>query len=189
MLGGINEGGQMKRALVVLWMVTFAAAASAWAQPPAGPPKPGPEHKKLDYFAGKWSIEGEMKAGPWGPGGKTTGTESCEWFEGGFHLTCHSTGTGPMGKTKGLSLLGYSSEGKHYTFYGIDSSGWNDGAKGALEGDTWTWNSESTMGGQPLKTRFVIKQLAPDSYTFKAEASLAGAPFAVMFEGKETRIK
>jgi hypothetical protein len=177
----------MKRALVFLCVSTFAAAA--WAQAPGAPPKPGPEHKKLDYFAGKWKSESEMKAGPWGPGGKMTGGDTCSWFEGGLHLVCHATGTGPMGTVKGLSILGYSSEGKHYTFYGMDSSGWSDGAKGSLEGDTWTWNSEGTMGGQPVKTRYVIKQISPDSYTFKAETSLGGSPFAVMFEGKETRVK
>lgn len=177
----------MKRAVVVLCMATFAAAASAWAQPPAA--KPGPEHKKLDYFAGKWNIEGEMKAGVWGPGGKMTGSETCEWFQGGFSLVCNSSGTGPLGPTKGLSLLGYNTEAKHYTFYGIDSTGWNEGAKGSLEADSWTWTSEGTMGGKPMKNRFVIKQTSPDSYTFKAETSVAGSPFSVMFEGKETRAK
>jgi hypothetical protein len=176
----------MKRALVFLCTTTFAAAGSAWAQPPA---KPGPEHKKLEYFAGKWNIEGEMKAGPWGPGGKMTASETCDWFEGGFTLVCNSSGTGPMGPTKGLSLLGYSAEHKHYTFYGIDNTGWNEGAKGSLAGDTWTWTNEGTMNGQPLKSRYIIKQVSADNYTFKAETSLAGSPFSVMFEGKQTRAK
>lgn len=177
----------MRRAMAVLGLAASALAASAQAPPP---PTPGPEHKKLQYFAGKWSIDGEMKASPLGPGGKMTGTESCEWFAaGGFHLVCNSTGSSPVGTTKGLSIMGYSAEGKHYTFYGIDNHNWSDSAKGSLEGDTWTWTSESTMNGQPITGRYVIKQLTADSYSFRAEMSLAGAPFAVMFEGKETRLK
>jgi len=50
----------------------------ALAQAPSGPPKPGPEHQKLAYFAGKWSSEGDVKPGPFGPGGKVTFTETCE---------------------------------------------------------------------------------------------------------------
>ena len=32
------------------------------AQAPPAPPKPGPEHKKLEYFVGKWTVESEIKA-------------------------------------------------------------------------------------------------------------------------------
>jgi len=28
-------------------------------------PKPAPELKKLDYFAGTWIVEGEIKPGSW----------------------------------------------------------------------------------------------------------------------------
>jgi hypothetical protein len=48
----------------------------------AQPPKPGPEHKPLGYFVGKWESEGEMKPGLFGPGGKMTSSETCEWFAG-----------------------------------------------------------------------------------------------------------
>jgi len=65
-----------------------------------------------------------------------TGSETCEWFAAGFYLVCNSTGAGPIGKTTGQSTMGYSAEGKHYTFYGIDSTGWSDAAKGTLEADT-----------------------------------------------------
>jgi Protein of unknown function (DUF1579) len=178
----------MNKGRMILGTALLGVVFTAWAQPPA-PAKPGPEHKKLDYFAGRWSIDGDMKAGPWGPAGKMTATETCAWFEGGFTLTCSSTGVGPTGKTSGLSLMGYSGEGKHYTFYGIDSTGWSGAAKGRLEGDTWTFASESTVDGKPLRIRWIMKQLTPDSYTFKSETSLADAPYAVVFEGKQARLK
>ena len=179
----------MERRLVVFCVVGLAAGGLSLAQSPAEAPKPGPEQKKLEYFVGKWSLEGEMKPGPMGPGGKMTGSESCEWFKGGFHVVCQSSGNSPMGEAKGMGIMGYSAEGKHYTYYGVDNTGWSDLAKGSLEGDTWNWTSEGTMGGKPMKGRYTIKQLSADSYTFKGEISIAGGPWTVMMEGKETRAK
>jgi uncharacterized protein DUF1579 len=178
----------MKHALALSCAGILLSAGLAMAQAPA-PAAPGPEHKNLAYFAGKWTFEGEMKASPAGPAGKMTGSESCEWFAGGFNLICNSTGTGPAGKVTGQSTMGYSTEGKHYTFYGIDSTGWSDSAKGSLEADTWTWTSEGTMGGKPVKSRYTVKRVSADSYTFKGEMSVAGGPFEVVAQGTETRAK
>jgi len=63
-----------------LTMVAVAAAclilaAAALAQQAS---KPGPDHKKLDVFAGNWMIDGEIKPGSMGPGGKITEYERCE---------------------------------------------------------------------------------------------------------------
>jgi|SRR6266850_4787221 len=80
----------------------------ALAQAPSGPPKPGPEHQKLAYFAGKWSSEGDVKPGPFGPGGKVTFTETCEWFDGNFALVCHSDGKMQDLPHKGLSVMGWA---------------------------------------------------------------------------------
>jgi hypothetical protein len=49
-----------KRVWVCLVGVLFVCGMLAQAQAPAGPPKPGPEHKRLGLFAGKWSGSGEM---------------------------------------------------------------------------------------------------------------------------------
>ena len=85
-------------------------------------PKPGPEHARLGYFVGKWNGEGEMKPGPMGPGGKMKSTDTCEWFEGRFSVICRYEGTTPMGPTKSLGILGYSTEEKVYTYYGVDNT-------------------------------------------------------------------
>jgi hypothetical protein len=53
-------------------------------------PKPAPELKKVDYSAGTWIWEGDMRPGPMGPGGKMTMTEHNEWMDGGFFLTMDS---------------------------------------------------------------------------------------------------
>ena len=68
----------------------FTATVATSQQQPA--PKPSAEHQKLAYFVGTWTSTGEMKPSPFGPGGKMTSTETCEWFDGGFAVVCRSQG-------------------------------------------------------------------------------------------------
>ena len=165
--------------------VRFAAAQA----PP--PPKPGPEHQKLGYFVGKWTSEGEMKPSPMGPGGKTTGTDTCEWFEGRFAVVCNSNGKSPIGPMKNTGILGYSAEEKVYTYYGVDNSGMTmtGVAKGTVQGDTWTYNDEGMMAGQKMKTRVTIKELSPTAYTFKMELQGPDGKWVPMMEAKSTKAK
>ncbi len=72
----------MKIKLTLAWILLFAFTLAVYAQPPSQPPKPGPEQKKLGYFIGKWTSEGEAKPSPFGPGGKFTFTENNSWFAG-----------------------------------------------------------------------------------------------------------
>ena len=51
-------------------------------------PKPGPEQKRIGYFAGQWTFQGEAKPSPWAPEARSPRTETCEWFAGGFQLVC-----------------------------------------------------------------------------------------------------
>jgi hypothetical protein len=88
--GSIQKEAIMKRMTVLFALCSMFFASSIQAQAPQGPPKPGPEVKKLDYNIGTWNVKGEAK--PFGPmpGGKFTSTEKCEWYSGGFFVTCHS---------------------------------------------------------------------------------------------------
>jgi len=173
--------------LVATMMLGILLTIPVLAQAPPGPPKPGPEHKRLSYFVGKWAFEGEEKPGPFGPGGKFSGTETAEWFPGGFFVVSQSDGSGPMGTMKGRSVTGYSAEEKAYTFHMIDNMGFEIAARGKVVGDTWTWTNDSKMGGKSYKGRFTVKEVSPTSYTMKFELSIDGAPFAVQMEGKATK--
>ncbi len=155
------------------------------------PPKPGPEHQKLDYFVGTWTSEGDLKANPAMPAGKYTSKDECQWFKGGFALKCDSKGSGPMGPVEGASLVGYSGEEKVYTVYGIDSTGMvpTTVSKGSVQGDTWVFTDESKMGGKMVKTRYTMKQLTPASYTFKWEMQGEGGAWSTVMEGKSTKVQ
>jgi hypothetical protein len=170
----------------VFTVVSLAGAQLATAQEA---PKPGPEHKRLGYFVGKWSAEGELKPGPMGPGGKFTATDTCEWFEGGFAVVCRSEGKMPAGPTRSIGILGYSTEEKAYTYYGVDNSGMSMSTvpRGTLQGDTWTYLDESTMGGAKVKSRVTIKELSPTAYTFRMEFQGPDGKWTPVMESRNTK--
>jgi hypothetical protein len=172
--------------LVVASAVGFQVLAAA--QVPQAQ-TPGPEHKRLGYFVGKWITEGEMKPSPMGPGGKITSNDSCEWFSGGFAVICHGDGKSPMGPSKSIGIMGYSTEEKVYTYYGADNTmmSMTSVPRGTLQGDTWTYNDESLMGGQKVKSRVTIKELSPTAYTFKMELQGPDGKWAPMIEAKSTK--
>jgi hypothetical protein len=179
--------------VVRLFQLSVALAwisASLAAQAPQAP-KPGPEHEKLGYFVGKWTSEGEMKPSPFGPGGKMTMTETCNWFEGKFVVLCHSQGKGPMGAVKGVAIMSYSTEEKVYTYYGADSTGMTMASvpRGTVQGDTWTYTDESTMGGQKVKSRFTMTVQSPTAYTFKWEMQGADGKWTSLMEGRAAKTK
>ena len=183
------NGAMLRRGVVVGGVaLVLVGSVAAWAQ---DAPKPGPEHKKLEYYTGKWSSESEVKANPFMPPGKYTSTDACGWFQGGFAVVCHSDGGGPMGPMKGMGIMGYSSEEKTYTYYGVDSSGMvsTTVSRGSVQGDTWVYTDESKMGGKLVKSRYTMKLLSPTAYTFKWEMQGEGGAWSTLMEGKSTKVQ
>jgi len=158
-------------------------------KPPAGMemPKPGPEHKKLGYFVGSWSLDADMKPGPMGPGGKMTGTSTCSWFDGGYAVVCKDSGKSPMGAMKGLGVISYDREDKKYSYFGIDNMGMAEKAEGTVENDTWVYTNEGKMNGKAFKGKYTITNVKPDTYDFKWEMSEDGTAWNTMMEGKYKR--
>jgi hypothetical protein len=166
------------------WLVLAAAALAQMEMP-----KPAPEHKKLDIFAGSWTLDGDVKPGAMGPGGKMTETEKCDWMDGDFFLVCHSDFKGVMGGGSGVSLMGYSTADKSYTYREFNSWGEFTDSKGSLNGDTWTWTNDEKMGGTSWEGRFTMKITSPSSYDFSYEMSQDGAKWTLIMDGKATKAK
>lgn len=175
------------RSRVVIAVLGCCLAALAFANQQKEPPKPGPEVKKLEVFVGNWAGEGEMKPGPWGPGGKVTSESECSWFEGGWQLVCRESGKGDMGTMKSQYVLGWSPEDKVYKYQGFDSTGWMGTATGTVSGNTWSWTGEDKMGGKLIKSRYTITLPSPTVQTFKWETSEDGKTWKVAAEGKSTK--
>ncbi len=174
--------------VIALSFLCLVGGTAAFAQA-GGPPKPGPEHAKLGYFVGTWQSEGVMNAGPLGPGGKMTSMDTCEWFDKKFAVVCNYEGMGPMGPTKGIVILTYEPMEKVYSYYGLG----NDGQvmltvpRGTLDKGTWTYLDESMMGGQMMKTRYVIRETSPTSQAWKWELQGEGGTWTTIAEGKSTK--
>jgi len=151
-------------------------------------PKPAPELKKVEYFAGNWRSEGDMKPSPMGPGGKLTMTEHNQWMDGGFFLMMHSEFKSPaLGSGSGMAYMGYDTGKKLYTYDEFNSMGESQHSIGTVDGDTWTWIGEQHMDGNTRKTRFIIKTLSPTSYAFKFEMSPDGNNWSTMMDGKAAK--
>ena len=149
-------------------------------------PKPGPEHERLAFWVGTWTNEVEIKENPMMPAGKMTSTDRCEWFDGKFAVVCHTESEGPMGSTKEIGILGYSSDLKAYTYYGVESSGMamTTVPTGKLDGKTWVYNDESMMGGTKVKSRYTIVETSDTTYTFKWEVQGQDGQWMTVMEGK-----
>ena len=173
----------MRRAGMILAAALILAAA-AMAQ---DAPKPAPELKKLDVFVGTWALDGTMKPGMMGPGGTMTENEKCEWMDGSFYLVCHSDYKSSMGNGVGLSVMGYSTEDKAYTYREFSSTGEFVDSRGKLDGDTWTWTNDEKMSGMSMKGRFTIHMTSAASYTFVFDMSQDGTKWSTLMEGKASK--
>lgn len=178
----------MKKLAALLPVCALLLAISLRAQQaPAGPPKPGAEVQRLAFGLGTWKIEGDTK--PFGPmpGGKTTTVQTCEWFTGGFYLECHSENTSAVGTKKAVFYEGYDPIEKVYTYHEFNDLGQPFESKGTVNGDIWTWITNSKMGDGTVTLRLTVKEVSKSEFTYKIELSQNGGDFAVLQEATGRR--
>jgi hypothetical protein len=153
------------------------------------PPKPAPELKKLDFFLGSWTTEGDMKPSPYGPGGKLTGSDHVEWMQGNYFMIIHSKfSSASMGDGVEYAVMGYDSHKKQYTYESFNSMGEHDVATCTpdADGKTWTWYP-APGDSSPMKWRFTETILSPSSYAMKFDVSQDGTTWSSAMEGKATK--
>ena len=179
----------MRRNTSALGLIVVLMSVAAVAQ--MGPPAPGPELKKLDYFIGTWSLDATIGSGPWGGGGKFTATDTAEWMKGEFFLVNHSEFSLPPemgGSGTSLSVRSYDPDKKTYTDETFDSNGRHSIMTGTLNGDTWTWTGEANYGGMLIQQRMTLKVTSPMSYTTKYEVSAdEGGTWMPFWDGKASK--
>ena len=95
------------KALLLALLASFAASAAPADAPT--PPARDPGYDALAHFVGRWTTKGS----------EATFVETCEWFDGRFHVVCRSERKRPDGTTgRGLSILGFV-PGEGYVYSGI----------------------------------------------------------------------
>jgi len=155
----------------------------------ASAPRPWPELRKLDYFAGTWMMDGEIRPGAMGPGGKMTETDRNQWMDGGFFLVVRSEFMTSMGDGTGVAYMGYDPNEEAYTYDEFNSVGEAIHSKGAVNGNLWTWSGERNTDGVSTKTRLSQTITCPASYDFKFEISQDGTNWTTVMDGWATRQK
>ena len=172
-------------AVATLTMCTVFLAAQA-----PQPPKPGPEHQRLNAFVGNWTFQGEIKPGPMGPGGKLTGTDRIQWMPGGFFVERRFEGKSPAGEMRGLEIMGYDAAKKAYTYNYFDSMGMMGTGTFTISGSTWNATGTGNMGGQILQERCALTFGAGNAtLNVKCEISTDGKTWNPMVEGTATKAK
>ena len=151
------------RSVAVILICGFTSLLRA--QAPPAPPKPGPEHKKLEYFLGKWTVESEIKANGYVPAGKGVTTETYTLGPGGFYVERRAEGQIP----NTFGIIAYDSHAKVYTSYYASSVGLVGVGTGTVNGNTWTWMVEDKVFGKTVKGTATITTSSPTEDTFKYE--------------------
>ena len=159
--------------------------ALSLAQAPPEPPKPGPEHKKLEYFVGTWKTEGEVKANPYMPAGKSVGTVTYTLGPGGFFL--ESRGEGENYPTT-HAIVAYDSHAKLYTEFYASSAGLVGGGTGTVDGNTWTWMLEDKWFGEAFKGRTTVTVKSASQFTVKYEYLDPNGSYVTITEGTATKV-
>lgn len=158
-------------------------ALSLTQAPPEGP-KPGPEHKKLEYFLGTWRVGNEIKPNGYVPASKGVTTAIVTLGPGGFSIESRAEGQIP--RTDGI--IAYDSQTKVYTEFYASSLGMVGSGKGTLNGNTWTWMVEDKWLGEVVKGRTTITMLSASQYTMKYEMLDANGRYVTILEGTGTKI-
>jgi hypothetical protein len=172
----------IRSSVAVILICGFTALSLAQA-PPEGP-KPGPEHKKLEYFLGTWKVETEIKANEYVPAGKGVTTATVTLGPGGFCVESRAEGQIPRTD----AIIAYDSDAKVYTEFYASSAGLVGSGTGTVNGNTWTWMVEDKWLGKAVKGRTTITMLSASQYTSKYEMLDANGRYVTLTEGTATKV-
>ena len=157
----------MKRlsATLILILTIIGIALAQNNQPQL--PKPGPEHEKLAGFVGNWVSEGEITQNPFVPAEKVSGTFKCEWYRGKFAVITHGVNKKKLsGEEHWLNVIAYDADAKSYTWYSMDSSGWNGLSKATFTGDSFSAEWSVSANGKFYKDRSTISGVGTNKQTY-----------------------
>jgi hypothetical protein len=172
----------IRSSVAVILICGFTALSLAQA-PPEGP-KPGPEHKKLEYFLGTWKVETEIKANEYVPAGKGVTTATVTLGPGGFCVESRAEGQIPRTD----AIIAYDSDAKVYREFYASSAGLVGSGTGTVNGNTWTWMLEDKVFGKAAKGRTTITISSASQYTSKYEMLDANGRYVTIQEGTATKV-
>jgi hypothetical protein len=159
------------------------------ARPSASIAKPGPEHKRLDAFAGTWRMRGRAYDSPFGKAADVSAVQMYEWLPGGMFLIHRLEGRLGDAPMACIEIIGVESGSGRYfahTFYNDGNAnlwrvreqdgGWEFSGEWKIESDTYRARCRITFddGG--------------DRRTAKWEYSRDGSSWKPFWDTEHTRI-
>lgn len=149
---------------------------------------PGDQHKALNWYVGKWTLEYELKM-PGGKGRKGTGEAEFKLLFDGRYLQQDTTSTfGP-----GMGILGYDRFRKKYFSFWIDANRtdcWLAEGEGDDEGKKIDFiiSAPEPMGDIPMrKLRGEQRRVDDNTWTYKYVEMPEGSPEFEVLEIRYSR--
>jgi hypothetical protein len=127
--------------------------------------RPGPEHRKLGVFLGKWHTTGEVAATESTAAAKVDSIDIYEWYPGEFFLVHDADSRVGDDAIKSMEIIGYDAERRCYVAPFFDSTGGFGTEEIRLDGNTWTWRGSNVMG---VKEHRCIAVVSDDGKTVTA---------------------
>lgn len=173
----------MKHVVLVTGLVALLSAMALQAQTP--PPKPGPEHKKLNIWVGDWTYEADIQATPLGPAGKCVGKSMVRPILGGFFVEFRGDEKGPTGPFQWREVDGYDALNKKYTWNGFTSDGSASSVTYMIDGTMVNYSGTVLLGEKQYKIRGTVV-FADDFMSFveQRELSVDGQTWMPNFQSK-----
>jgi hypothetical protein len=148
------------------------------AQAPQAAPERHPGYAALEHFVGRWTMKGREKSFD----------EKCAWFDGRFHVVCHTEVRHPNGSTtRSMSVLGFVPQDSAYTYQGISSRGRNEIRRGEYRDGIFYLVNESSHGGKRVVSRVRAGPFDKREVPFVVESSVDGGPWTL--NASETYLK
>jgi len=177
------------RLLFGVAVLATIAPCLAWSGP-ASVPAPGPDVQMLGYYVCSCVGHGQTKAGPFGPAGKLSSEQTCEWFAGHFQVVCRGQEHSPTGTRSFLNVLSYDQATHSYKQYSISSLGESEyDQNGSLTGNTLTYVIKQNAGGKPATFRYTEDHVSPSLYKYRAEISLNQGPWTELAAGEIRKVR
>lgn len=175
---------------LVRLIVVACFAGAAFAQQPNQPPKPGPEHQKLQLWVGEWTYEGESQTTFLGPGVKFTGRMTARSIMNGFGLEVVFNEQSPSGEKQTVEVDTYDPVTNSYPVLSVYSDGSFFQGFFTVNGSVATWEGTSTANGKQYKDRGT-DAVAPDgmSITQHGEISADGKTWVPSFILRATKVQ
>ena len=139
-------------------------------------PKPAPEMSQIAFFEGSWTCQGKMFENPMGPAGELKSTVDVRKDLGGFWQSGVVKGTmAKMPPFEGRFHVTYDTGTKQFLMLWVDNmGGWSQSTAAGWKGDVLTYEGESHMGPQTVKSRDTFTRSGTGAMKHSWEASMDG---------------